>query len=113
MKDRGLQIRFAITGVAIGFACVAAYYFVYKFNPFGLPTLGNENLIHPYEAPWGYKLFQAMLFILCPGQIIHAVFLGAPDPLAWFIWAIGALFNAPIYFLYGYIYKLIRRGPTP
>ena len=87
-KPRNLPRTFAFAGIAIGCLLALVHWLDYAFNPFDFPTL--------------------LIFILCPGQLLHLFTIGIGGPLVWFVWLLGVLLNGPIYFLIGLLVGRIK-----
>jgi hypothetical protein len=94
-----LPIRFAITGVLIGFVLMALYWYDYKYNPFHLPP-----------PPAIYHFLEKAMFVLCPGLLLQVFTIGTSDRLGWEMWALAALLNGPTYYLVGLAFGAVTKG---
>ena len=99
-NPRNLPRTFAFVGIAIGCLCLLAYWLDYTFNPFNLPAVGSLGP-HDYSAPWAYEFLHNLIFVLCPGQLLHLFTIGMGSTVAWAVWSFGVLLNGPIYYLVG------------
>jgi len=106
-KSRNFPRTFALAGIAIGCLCLLAYWLDLTFNPFNLPTAGSMAP-HGYSAPWTYKIFHDLIFVLCPGQFLHLLTIGIGGPVVWVVWFLGVLLNGPIYYLVGLLVSNIK-----
>ena len=87
-KLRNLPRTFALAGIAIGCLCVLAYWLDYTFSSFNLPTF--------------------LIFVLCPGQMLHLFTIGIGGSIVYVVWGLGVLLNGPIYYLAGLLVSSIR-----
>ena len=89
----------AIVGIAIGFASMAAQWYILTYNPFHLPS-ANATLSRNYTEPMIASLVDDVIFGSTPGTFLIFGFEGTA---AWFAWGLAALLN-------GFIYYWIGRG---
>lgn len=106
-----LPRAFAITGVLVGLLLFAVSFYIYRFNPFHVPTFKRAALIAFYPFPPLYDFLTWDLpIVFCPA-IFPMEFMTfdrglAPDSTAW---VFAALINAPIYYCVGLLVDRVRR----
>jgi hypothetical protein len=103
-----LPRRFAVIGIAIGFALFVMWWSIITYNLFHFPapeTPGN------YSAPWLFWFLRDSMFILCPPLVLEVVaFGGTGYAVPLFIWAVAALINGALYYCLGLaIDALVRK----
>ena len=99
LNTSSLPRRFAVVGVGSGFACMALYWYDYRFNPFHLPP-----------PPPMYNVVERMMFVLCPGLFLQIFTIGTGDRLGWVMWVFSALLNGPLYYLLGMLVATVARS---
>jgi hypothetical protein len=102
-----LPKKFAITGIVIGIICFFTYWYIYMFNPFCLPVYGMSEVPLNYSAPLLYRIIDKIIYILCPGQILHFFSMGASNLVEYIIWLLGVLINGLLYYGIGLAVKVV------
>ena len=85
-----LARRFAAGGVVIGIVFLATYWYDYRFNPLHMPP-----------PPSWYAVIERLMFFFVPGLWLQILTIGTSDRLAWVMWLLAVLLNAPIYYCVG------------
>jgi hypothetical protein len=94
-----LAQRFALLGIAIGFAVMGLYWYDYTSNPFHLPP-----------SPPIYSFLEKAMYVLCPGLLLQVFTIGTSDRLGWAMWTLAALLNGPVYYLVGLVFVAVMKG---
>jgi len=95
----------AVVGVVIGFVLMAVWWYVYKYDPFHLPTTGS------FSEPMPLKVLEYLTSILCPGSLLQILTMDTGVAMACLMWIIAALINGPLYYAIGLIIAaLMKRG---
>jgi hypothetical protein len=110
MIASNLPRRFALAGIALGFVFMALHWYDYKYNPFHFPTSEVAQTFPRYSTPAIYKFAEKAMFVLCPGLLLQIFTIGTGDVLAWALWTLAALINAPIYYCVGLILAALMKG---
>ncbi len=106
-NPRNLPKAFALAGILLGCLVLLVYWLDFKLNLFNLPTAGSSPSKN-HSTPWAYEIFHELIFILCPGQLLHLFTIGLGDTVSWLVWCLGALLNGPIYYVVGLLVSNIR-----
>lgn len=101
MTASKLPKKFAVVGVLIGFACIALYWFDYRYNPFHLPP-----------SPPVHNFLENAMFVLCPGLFLQVFTIGTSDWLGWLMWVLAAFLNGSFYYLLGLLFVAMMRSKT-
>lgn len=93
-----LPVRFALAGIIIGSFWMGLYLLDYQYDPFHLPP-----------PPPLYTLLERMMFVLCPGLLLQVFTIGTRDRVAYVMWALAIVLNAPAYYLVGLLLEAILK----
>jgi len=112
MKDSfttKLPRRFAVAGVVLGLSQLALDWWIYKFDPFHLPTYEQAAKMSSYTAPPLYWFFTWYLpMVTCPASFpLGFATLDSGGVLSVIAGILAALINAPIYYCLGLIVAAI------
>jgi hypothetical protein len=80
---------------------MAAFWYLYKFNPFHLPTSEQAEKMGNFSEPLSLRLFETLTFILCPGSLLFLFTMDMGDTANFVMWVLVALINGPVYYCIG------------
>jgi hypothetical protein len=105
-----MPLTFAIAGLVIGFAFMAAYFYALHYNPFHFPTQEQVQHLQSYSPPSLYTFLERLMFALVPALLFPAI--GVDGWAAIVLWVMAVLLNAPIYYCAGlaFAWALKRTG---
>jgi hypothetical protein len=101
--------RLAVIGIIVGLVFMATSWYVYKFNPFHLPTAEQVKGMGSFSEPALSRLFDDMTFVFCPGSFLFFFTMDMSDTANYIMWVIVALINGPIYYCVGLILAALMR----
>ena len=104
-----LPRRFAVIGLIVGFGFMAASWYVYKYDPFHLPTWQQAQAMGNFSAPPLLNLFHDLTFVFCPASVLFLFTMDWGDTVNYIVWAVVALINGPIYYAVGLIFVAVSR----
>jgi hypothetical protein len=93
-----LPTRFALAGFIIAAGVMVASWFIYKFNPFHLPTVAQAQQMGNFSEPFGLRLFDDLTFLICPGALLFFFTMDMGGTANWIMWGVIVLINGPIYY---------------
>ena len=93
-----LPTRFAFAGFIIAAGVMVASWFIYKFNPFHLPTVAQAQQMGNFSEPFGLRLFDDLTFLICPGALLFFFTMDMGGTANWIMWGVVVLINGPIYY---------------
>jgi len=88
---------------------MAASWYVYKFNPFHLPTVEQAAKMGSFSEPLLSRLFDDLTFVLCPASFLFFFTMDMGDAANYIMWAVVALINGPIYYCVGLIFVALTK----
>lgn len=110
MSKNSLSRKMALVGITIGIILGIIYWYDYNYNLFGLPTVEAAASLPSYSEPLASKLFDKIMFILCPGLCLQVFTIGIGGKLVWIMWGIAILLNGLIYYGIGaFISQFIKK----
>jgi hypothetical protein len=74
-----LPRRLAVIGIIVGFGFMAASWYVYKYNPFHLPTVEQAEKMGSFSEPVLSRLFDDLTFVFCPGSFLFFFTMDTSD----------------------------------
>jgi len=98
-----LPRRLAIAGIIVGFGFMLASWYVYKYNPFHLPTSEQAEKMGQFSEPLASRLFDDATFVFCPGALLFFFTTDMSDSANYIMWVVVALINGPVYYCLGLI----------
>lgn len=110
-----LPRRLAIIGIIVGFGFMATSWYVYKYNPFHLPTEQQAEKMGNFSEPPALRLFDDLTFVFCPGSFLFFFTMDMGDATNYVMWVVVALINGPVYYCVGLIFAayMRRRSRVP
>jgi uncharacterized membrane protein len=104
-----LPRRLAVIGIIVGFGFMAASWYVYKYNPFHLPTEQQAEKMGNFSEPPLSSLFDDLTFVFCPGSFLFFFTMDMSDATNYATWIMVALINGPVYYCVGMIFAALMR----
>ena len=98
-----LPRRLALIGIIVGFGFMAASWYVYKHDPFHLPTWEQAEKMGNFSEPLPSRLFHDATFVFCPGAFLFFFTMDMSDSANYVMWVVVALINGPVYYCLGLI----------
>jgi hypothetical protein len=98
-----IPLAFAITGLVIGFAFMAGYFYDLHYNPFHFPTWEQQRNLGGYSPPPLHTFLERLMFTLVPGLLLFVFFIGIDGWPAIVMWVFFVLLNGPIYYGIGLV----------
>ncbi len=94
---------------------MATSWYVYKYNPFHLPTVQQAEKMNSFAEPPLLGLFDDLTFFFCPGSFLFFFTMDMSDTTNHIMWVVVSLINGPIYYCMGLILAALikRRGQVP
>ena len=110
-----LPRRLAVIGIIVGFGFMATSWYVYKYDPFHLPTWQEAEKIGSFSKPPLLNLFEDLTFFFCPGSFLFFFTMDMSDTANYVMWVVVALINGPVYYCVGLILAALmkRRSQVP
>jgi hypothetical protein len=106
-----LPRKLAVIGIVIGFSLQGAWWYVYKYDPFHLPTLQQAQNMGNFSAPPLMTALEDLTFVLCPGSLLHVFTMDMGETITSLTWTVAALLNGALYYAIGLgAVALVRRG---
>ena len=97
MNKTRLPLLLGVAGIAIGYACMAWWWYAHTANPFHLPSLEEAAALANYSAPPMYFFMNWLIWILVPCLWLYpSKEIGGWAYFAF--WFFAALLNGPIYY---------------
>jgi len=99
----------------VGFGFMAASWYVYKYDPFHLPTVQQAEKMGSFSEPTLLRLFHDLTFVSCPGSFLFFFTMDMSDTANCVMWVVVALINGPVYYCVGLILAALmkRRSQVP
>lgn len=110
MIQSKLPRRLAAVGIVIGFAFMAIWWYIDRYDPFHLPTWRQAQTMGNFSAPPLLRLIEKLTFVLCPGSLLHLFTMDMGESTTHLTWVLAALINGPIYFTVGVVLAALMKG---
>jgi len=105
-----LPRRLAVVGIIVGIGFMANSWYVYKFNPFHLPTVEQAEKMDGFSPPPLLTLFEDLTFVFCPSSFLFFFTMDMSDTANFAMWIVVVFMNGPIYYCVGLIFAaLVKR----